>query len=414
MSWFGSLKCLPVRRRKAVRRLPHRGLTGFEVLETRAAPSGALLGGAAAATTAALLDGDELPELQRPLKKRDSSKLLGLDFLWALENRIERLLELLRNTLPQTDQAARLPSVQQVRDQLVQQQGFLRKLQQEKQNYVLRVGLKRQQDRLRLVFQAQFQQDSTRYKASFYWGAALAAAGQAAGSDTPQARSSNGGGGAPPPGGGGYVDAVDDFFSVLHDTTFSDTVAWNDLPPGLSYKLVSNVSNGTLKFYSDGGFDYTPKPNWVGFDSFVYEATDGTNTDQATVTIEVTNSPPVAEDDYFAPPPNQAFSDNVMSNDSDPDYYDQTRLVTTVVDPPDNAAEFNLNPDGGFDYTPEFGFVGVDTFVYRLSDGIESDADTATVTLNVGGLTDLDLLHMAAVPECGCTCSAKITAGPGG
>lgn len=56
----------------------------------------------------------------------------------------------------------------------------------------------------------------------------------------------------------------------------------------LSPELVTDVSNGTLVFKGDGGFIYTPTPNFYGTDTFTYKITDGVATSApVTVTIAV-------------------------------------------------------------------------------------------------------------------------------
>jgi hypothetical protein len=57
--------------------------------------------------------------------------------------------------------------------------------------------------------------------------------------------------------------------------------------------LVSGPTNGTLNLNTNGGFSYTPTNNFVGTDSFIYKASDGsTNSNPATVTITVTTNQP--------------------------------------------------------------------------------------------------------------------------
>jgi hypothetical protein len=52
--------------------------------------------------------------------------------------------------------------------------------------------------------------------------------------------------------------------------------------------LVSGPTNGTVSLNTNGGFTYTPAPNYVGTDSFTYQANDGqTNLGVATATITV-------------------------------------------------------------------------------------------------------------------------------
>lgn len=91
--------------------------------------------------------------------------------------------------------------------------------------------------------------------------------------------------------------AVDDTFFIAHDQMLSGTVELNDSDinaDGLTFVLVSDVANGGLALNSDGTFDYTPAPGYVGPDSFTYQASDGFDLSNiATVTITVYNTAPV-------------------------------------------------------------------------------------------------------------------------
>ena len=85
-----------------------------------------------------------------------------------------------------------------------------------------------------------------------------------------------------------------DSYSVIHDQTLTVSAANgvlandtdpNDLP--LTASLVSGPSNGTLQFNSDGSFTYTPNTGYTGSDSFIYSASDGTYSSNATVSLTV-------------------------------------------------------------------------------------------------------------------------------
>lgn len=68
----------------------------------------------------------------------------------------------------------------------------------------------------------------------------------------------------------------------------------------------------------------------------------------------------------------------VLLNDVD---VDGDVLSATLVASPMNGTLAFL-PDGGFTYTPNAGFVGIDTFRYRATDGL-SQSNVATVTIDV-------------------------------
>jgi VCBS repeat-containing protein len=72
-------------------------------------------------------------------------------------------------------------------------------------------------------------------------------------------------------------------------------------------------------------------------------------------------------------------ADGVLANDSDPD---QDPLTASLQVQPSSGA-VTLNSDGSFDYTPQAGFVGDDSFTYVASDGLQtSNPATVTITVN--------------------------------
>lgn len=87
--------------------------------------------------------------------------------------------------------------------------------------------------------------------------------------------------------------AAHDYYSVDEDNTLvvhSPGVLANDYDGDgdvLTAQEVTLPMHGTLKFYQNGSFIYTPVPDWYGVDSFDYEASDGMFFNMATVTITV-------------------------------------------------------------------------------------------------------------------------------
>ncbi len=153
----------------------------------------------------------------------------------------------------------------------------------------------------------------------------------------------------------------------------------------LTVSLLSGTANGELTLNADGSFSYSPNDNVNDSDSFVYQASDGTLTSEATtVTIDVcpaNDSPTTAADAYSLDEDTVLTVDTltgVLANDSD---IDGDSLTASVVSGPANG-ELTLNGDGSFNYTPNANFSGTDSFVYEASDGgLESQA-TVTLTIN--------------------------------
>jgi VCBS repeat-containing protein len=153
---------------------------------------------------------------------------------------------------------------------------------------------------------------------------------------------------------------------------------------------VTGPSHGSLTLNADGSFTYTPDQDFNGTDTFIYQASDGTNpSNVATVTITVNpiNDAPVATDDAYSVNEDEiltvAAADGVLTNDTD---VDGDPLTASLVTGPANG-ELTLNADGSFVYTPTFHFNGPDTFTYKANDGT-SDSNEATVTITVNSVND--------------------------
>ena len=178
-----------------------------------------------------------------------------------------------------------------------------------------------------------------------------------------------------------------DFYTCPHDQTLyvpDPGVLTNDTDPNpLEARLVSGVSHGQLVLYPAGSFDYAPDPGFTGTDSFEYKAVDngGVESGPATVQITVQNSTPTVVGDTYSTVHDQLLavsSPGVLANDIDSD---GDSLTAKLASGPAHG-QLILYSDGGFDYMPEAGFVGTDTFTYQAEDGAASSAAT-TVTINV-------------------------------
>ncbi len=95
------------------------------------------------------------------------------------------------------------------------------------------------------------------------------------------------------------------------------------------------------------------------------------------------NNAPVARNDSYQVDRGNALNvsaaEGVLGNDSDPD---NDNLTASVVSNPSNGT-LTLNSDGSFTYTPNPGFTGTDSFIYRASDDEPSFGEaTATITVN--------------------------------
>ncbi|MFO1477561.1 MAG: Ig-like domain-containing protein, partial [Verrucomicrobiota bacterium] len=150
----------------------------------------------------------------------------------------------------------------------------------------------------------------------------------------------------------------------------NDTDANGD---SLAVTLVSGPAHGSLTLNPNGGFSYTPASNYLGTDSFTYQANDGQATSAvatATITISL-NSPPSAQSDTFYYQANRTLNvtaPGVLANDTDAN----GDILSALLGTGPAQGSLTLNSDGSFSYTPNPGATGVDHFTYRAYDGTAS------------------------------------------
>lgn len=156
-----------------------------------------------------------------------------------------------------------------------------------------------------------------------------------------------------------------------------------DGDPVTAVLIADPPDSGMLIAFPNGSFTYTPNANFTGTDRFTYGVTDGLGgTDEATVTIRVTNRDPRARSDTFGSRPNTPLNvpaPGFLANDTDADGDPVT--ATLLVDSVDSGMLVAF-PDGSFTYTPNPGFTGTDRFTYRVTDGFGGTRD-AKVTIKV-------------------------------
>ncbi len=188
---------------------------------------------------------------------------------------------------------------------------------------------------------------------------------------------------------------------TLVNTVLSGNLIVNDFDPdGDSITIdrtpVSNVNNGSLVINADGTYVYTPNADFIGEDSFVYKICDSASPtpmcDTAVVNIQVlpnNGNITVANDDayFIVNTGTNSLNANVLDNDTDPEGHFQFLKINSsspnpIVDVSNGT--LSLNGDGRFQYKPNEGFIGRDSFVYEVCDaGNPQACDRATVHIIV-------------------------------
>ncbi len=187
--------------------------------------------------------------------------------------------------------------------------------------------------------------------------------------------------------------AVSDDYTAIEDTTLNvpaSGVLTNDTDvdgDALTAVLATNAANGTVALAVDGSFTYKPDPNFNGFDSFTYTASDGTdNSGPVNVNIDVlaTNDPPTANPDSATTEEDRPVTLDILANDSDPD--GDPLGVDTCSDPVFGRVVINTT-NNAVTYTPDPDFNGEDNTNCMINDG-QGGSATALVTVIVTPVND--------------------------
>ena len=145
----------------------------------------------------------------------------------------------------------------------------------------------------------------------------------------------------------------------------------------LTFEIVQPPAHGSLE--SDGPVQvYTPEPDFVGLDEFLFRVSDGRDATPATrvrITVTDQNTAPVAGEADLAVRFNTPTDLRLPVTDPESD-----PLTIRLVTPPQHG---ELTGEGAIQlYTPEPDYTGPDRFTFIASDG-ELDSEEGTVRLAI-------------------------------
>ncbi|ROS51377.1 S-layer family protein [Frigoribacterium sp. PhB24] len=176
--------------------------------------------------------------------------------------------------------------------------------------------------------------------------------------------------------------AVDDKAATPADTTLTvdaPGVLGNDLGTGLRVTTTGAAAHGTVTIDAGGRLVYTPTAGYSGPDAVSYGVADrdgGT----ATATVTITVGVKAVDDSGTTIAGKRLVSGTiggVMRND------DGSALWVALASGPAHGT-VTLDRDGSYEYLPNAGFVGVDSFDYTATDA-DGQTARATVTITVWG-----------------------------
>ena len=159
-------------------------------------------------------------------------------------------------------------------------------------------------------------------------------------------------------------------------------------PDTLSASLVTSPSHGSLDTFNTttGAFEYTPNLTYTGTDTFTFKVSDGTTfSASASAIITISNATPSGQNQVYAVNENNQLSvpaaSGLLTGASDADT-GQTLSITGVGSPSSGTLDSYNTTTGSFVYSPDFGFVGTDSFSFQVTDG-NTNSSTYTASIQV-------------------------------
>ncbi|MCC7377683.1 MAG: tandem-95 repeat protein [Verrucomicrobiales bacterium] len=208
----------------------------------------------------------------------------------------------------------------------------------------------------------------------------------------------------------GALTTSPDYFTVAFDdpgkleddgVTTLDVLANDQTVPGpvgtvrLTSVSPGSTSLGTLSVSADGKkLEFDPASNAEGEGNFTYTIEDqsGGRTAQGAVTIVVVHQGVRANPDYYSVGAESLAQPlDVLANDASfPDFGRELTIASlgAGLDGPDHGGTVTIAEGGkSLIYTPASGFVGEETFTYRVTDSRRTDVARVVVTVGTGQLS---------------------------
>lgn len=200
--------------------------------------------------------------------------------------------------------------------------------------------------------------------------------------------------------------AIDDTIVLSEDGSASALIIANDVDPdgkidSTSVTLLNQPTHLTVGL-EGGVLTVTPKANFFGEDSLIYQVADdaGTVSNIATVHVMVrpVNDPPVAVDDSVATLMNKAVQIAILQNDIDIDGMVQASTVQFErTARPGSSSEFDAS-SGILTYIPPSDYSGVDTLSYIVQDDSGAVSNEGLIQIIVAQTNSAPVIQ-SFVPE---------------
>lgn len=191
------------------------------------------------------------------------------------------------------------------------------------------------------------------------------------------------------------ITAVPDVFFITQDESDflnvfgNDDIDFNSWVSPVEADIEILDGDATIDSFSTDGLGITPAPGYVGSIGLLYTITDGSGTSQTTISIEVqatgTGDHEAVPDIFYVDVDETAelyltANDNYIADNGYP-----TVIVGTQSAEGGQVQGHTFGDPSDATYTPAPGFVGVDTVVYELQDGMDPGVtSTSAAVIYVG------------------------------
>ena len=190
--------------------------------------------------------------------------------------------------------------------------------------------------------------------------------------------------------------------NITHDEAIRIKLEAEDIDDDkFTFLITRRPVNGEATITSDGYLDYRPFKNFQGRDEIGYIAkdSDGLNSNNATITIRISNATPVAYDRDISIIQNQR-NIRIQLVGYDQDKKDNENLTYTI----------NSNPRYGtlkrvgrtrdtFSYTPNKDYYGTDQFVFTVTDPTRTSSQPAIVDIIIRPIEQKRTTYTQLQPE---------------
>lgn len=148
----------------------------------------------------------------------------------------------------------------------------------------------------------------------------------------------------------------------------------------VTYSIVTEPTHGTLSGTAPN-LTYTPAADYRGTDSFTFKANNGTDSNTAVVTLNISLEPPVAADQSVMTPFNTAVAVTLSATG-------QGTITYAIATQPAHGTLSGNAPD--LTYTPTKDYWGTDTFTFKANNGSDSNAGKVTIKVQPAAPVGVD------------------------